>query len=493
MAYDTSKLVDVGTLKQTVSRIKTEYLAAIAQSGHAMFRKVDTIPTPEEAENNVLYLVLNAETSHYDIYALVEGEVVLVDDTTVNLEDYVTLEELEQMLNDVVAGQGAVFEAEKTDLDASDTSVIEAYFTENTDVVPKKGDVFVIDTIVDGTVYEQSAYTHNGSDWVAMTGNVDADKVIMRGIITLAGNYTQVGNWTKSQNGTVEKDVDGMSMGAILRDILSQTVQPTITANPSVSGFALTGAGAVEAGTEVDPAKYAAATLNKGSYKFGPDTGTGVTASKWVVQRITNLATTEIVSHEGTSLPAGSDDNDGNGFIIGDQGGDNVVSSLKYKVTATHGAGVQAEDNLGNPSNPAVAIAAGTKSKETSAYTPFRNYFYGATKNVEQEDGTSVKPEINSDYIRGLTASGKAYAAGTIYIDVPVGCTRVAIACVSGKTGVTQINNETALDANVTDTFTKSTVSVEGANGYTAVEYNVWVYEPAKAYENAAKLRVVLG
>ena len=49
------------------------------------------------------------------------------------------------------------------------------------------------------------------------------------------------------------------------------------------------------------------------------------------------------------------------------------------------------------------------------------------------------------------------------------------------------------MNADVTDTFVKSTVSVEGANGYAAKEYSVWVFEPAKAYENAAVLTVTLG
>ena len=36
-------------------------------------------------------------------------------------------------------------------------------------------------------------------------------------------------------------------------------------------------------------------------------------------------------------------------------------------------------------------------------------------------------------------------------------------------------------------------VSVEGANGYAAKDYNVWVFEPAVAYGNAAVLKVTLG
>ena len=160
------------------------------------------------------------------------------------------------------------------------------------------------------------------------------------------------------------------------------------------------------------------------------------------------------------------------------------MASLKYKVTATHGAGVTAKDNLGSDSNPAVAIAAGTKSKETAAYTPFRNYFYGAT---------AEKPTLDSDYIRSLTKSGKAYAAGSLKINVAAGTQRVVIACIATKTGVTKVKNETALGADVTDTFVKSVVPVEGANGYDAVNYNVWTYEPAKPYENDAELTVTLG
>ena len=78
-------------------------------------------------------------------------------------------------------------------------------------------------------------------------------------------------------------------------------------------------------------------------------------------------------------------------------------------------------------------------------------------------------------------------------INVPVGAQRVAIACIATTKGVTKVINETAMNADVTGTFVKSTVSVEGANGYAAKEYNVWVFEPAVAYGNAAVLKVTLG
>ena len=49
------------------------------------------------------------------------------------------------------------------------------------------------------------------------------------------------------------------------------------------------------------------------------------------------------------------------------------------------------------------------------------------------------------------------------------------------------------MTADFTATFAKSTVPVEGAEGYTAINYNVWVFEPAVPYENTATLVVTLG
>lgn len=473
-----NKFVTLEALKSTTQRAQTEWLKAIAATGHAHFEKVETVPDAGTAKENVLYLVLNKKTQHYDIYAKVEGAVVLLDDTTVDLTGYATKEQLEAVSGGL---GGTVYTATKEDLTASDESVITGYFAQHPDAKPKKGDVFVVTTTVEGSTYEQAAYFYSGSKWSAMTGSVDADKVILRENIIMAGNYTQVGNQTKAQNGTATFQTKGKSVADILTEIFSKRLQPTITAQPSVSGFALTGAGAVEAGTKIATANYTAATLSPGTYQYGP--ATGVTASNWKVERITNAGTVQVVTVATATLSAGSDNNGGSGFIIGDEGG-TAVSSLKYRVTATHGKGVTAKDNLGSDSVPVVAIAAGTKSRETAAYTPYRNYFYGATP---------AKPALDSAYVRGLTKSNKAYAAGTITLSVPAGAQRVCIACLATKKGVTKIINESAMNADVTSTFAKSTVQVEGAAGYTALAYNVWCFEPAVPYENKATLKVTLG
>ena len=480
MAYNSEHGVSLGILKDSLTRAKTEWLAAIAKTGHAKFQKVDAVPEAASAEDNVLYLVKNTGTNHYDIYAKIDGVMELLDDTTVSLDDYVTEEALAEALSGL---GGALYTGTKTDLEAADSTVIEAYFTQHSEVTPKTGDVFLVTTIVDAVTYEKSSYQYTGTGWEAVTGPVDANKVMLREDITLAGNYSQVGNITKSANGTATLSAKGKSVADVLTEMLSKRLQPGAPTQPSISGFALTGAKAVEAGTTLAQANYTAATLNKGSYQYGPD-DTGVVATNWKVERITNLGTEQVASVDAASLDAGTDNNGGAGFTIGDQGGEGVVNSLKYKLTVTHGAGVTAGDNLGDDSDPAVSIAAGTKTKETGAYTPFRNVFYGAS---------ATKPTLDSAAIRALTPTGKPYAAGILTINVPAGAQRVVIACIAGKTGVTKVVNETAMNADVTSTFAKSTVQVEGAEGYTAVNYDVWVYEPAVAYENPAVLKVTLG
>lgn len=81
---------------QTQTEVSTAIQQAISSTGHASFVKVDAIPDVNEANDNVLYLVMNSTTGHYDIYAKVTGdngaEVVLIDDTTVDLSNYVQKE-----------------------------------------------------------------------------------------------------------------------------------------------------------------------------------------------------------------------------------------------------------------------------------------------------------------------------------------------------------------------------------------------------------------
>lgn len=87
---------------QSDTQVATAIAQAIAASGHASFVKVNEVPDAESAEENKLYLVMNSTTEHYDIYAKVGTEVVLLDDTTVDLSGYTTTEGMNALLADKV-------------------------------------------------------------------------------------------------------------------------------------------------------------------------------------------------------------------------------------------------------------------------------------------------------------------------------------------------------------------------------------------------------
>ena len=89
---------------QNAEQVQTAIQAAIAASGHAHFEEVDAVPSVDEAEENVMYLVMNDETNHYDIYAKVGESVVLLDDTTVDLSAYAKTAEVTAAISAAIAG-----------------------------------------------------------------------------------------------------------------------------------------------------------------------------------------------------------------------------------------------------------------------------------------------------------------------------------------------------------------------------------------------------
>ena len=104
---------------QNDTEVSAAIQAAIAASGHAHFEKVDAVPGASEAKDNVLYLVMNATTGHYDIYAKVGGEVVLLDDTTVDLSPYSTTEQVNGLIDAAIEALSIGDYAKAADLTAA--------------------------------------------------------------------------------------------------------------------------------------------------------------------------------------------------------------------------------------------------------------------------------------------------------------------------------------------------------------------------------------
>mgnify|MGYP004647445399 CR=1 FL=1 len=311
----------------------------------------------------------------------------------------------------------------------------------------KPGDVLIVKN--SNGVASAYMFDRTTSKWVACTGNVDAAAVILKDNITLAGNYTQVGNLTKTQSGTATFSTAGKSVEAALTEIFSKKLQPSKT-EPSVS-ITFSGAKAYEVGTKITPSY--SATLNAGSYTYGP--ATGITAKTWEV--------TDTDSHTLATATGSFAE-----LTVGD--------ATNYKITAkaTYDAGAVAKDNLGGTSDPVVQIAAGNKSATSGSVTGYRSFFYGVVDNTDA---------LTSTIIRGLTNGGAYNGSKTFTINATATAKRIVIAVPSSsnRAGLSSVILTSAMNTPVTDSYVKTAkaAKVEGVGGYTSVDYDVWVYQPA--------------
>lgn len=346
----------------------------------------------------------------------------------------------EAVIENIIAQhRDSLYKYTRTDASQSDSDAIAAALGEN---VAVQGDIVVITTTVSGNAYEQSAFMYDGTQWAAMTGNVGADKVILQDDIVMAGNYTQVGNMTKSQNGTATFATKGKSVSDALTEIFSKRLQPGTPTAPAVT-LTFGQAKAYEVGTTVTPTY--SASLSAGSYTYGP--ATGITATSWeVTDTAGNSATTasgsfaEVVVADGTN----------------------------YKITAkaTYGEGAVAKDNLGSDSSPVIKIAAGSATKTSGAITGYRNTFYGSV---------TEKAELTSTIIRGLTKSNKTLANGNSFtVNIPVGAKRVIFAYPATLRDVSSVKDVNGLNAEIKSAFTKTTLTVAGAGADAGIEYKVY-------------------
>lgn len=341
--------------------------------------------------------------------------------------------------NIIAQNRDSLYKYTRTDASQSDDAAIAAALGSNAAV---QGDIVVITTTVEGNAYEQSAFMYDGTQWAAMTGNVGADKVILQDDIVMAGNYTQVGNMTKSQNGTATFATKGKSVSDALTEIFSKRLQPGTPTAPAVT-LTFGQAKAYEVGTTVTPTY--SASLSAGSYTYGP--ATGITATSWAV---TDTAGNSATTASGSFAE-----------VV-------VADGTNYKITAkaTYGEGAVAKDNLGSDSSPVIKIAAGSATKTSGAITGYRNTFYGSVKE---------KAELTSTIIRGLTKSNKALANGNSFtVNIPVGAKRVIFAYPATLRDVSSVKDVNGLNAEIKSAFTKTTLTVAGAGADAGIKYKVY-------------------
>lgn len=321
----------------------------------------------------------------------------------------------------------------------------------------QQGDMCVVKALIADGKYSYTAYVYDGSVWAAMDGNYSAENVYFTDDLT----YTAaIGVFSVPSSGSGTIPATGKNVKEVLASILAQEKNPSTT-QPSVN-LNCSQMGAYEVGTSVTPSY--SASLNAGSYTYGPPTG--VIAQTWSVTDGTNTKTTA-----SGSFPALT-----------------VADNTNYSITATatYGEGAVPKTNLGND-YAAGKIIAGSKSATKSKISGYRNSFYGT-----KETNTDT---VNSALIRTLTKSGKALANGSVFnLEIPVGAMRIMFAYPATLRDVTSVIDVNGMSAEIVSAFTplKQIVAVEGANGAASIDYKVYVYDIPKANDTKNTYKVTI-
>lgn len=303
------------------------------------------------------------------------------------------------------------------------------------------------------TTWGDLPYANSGADI-----QVDASQVMFSRDLVFTETF---GKYVPS-GGKVTVPANGDSLLEVLLNAFATDSNPSIT-QPSVN-ISSSSFKAYEVGTNVTPAYTA--TLNPGSYQYGP--ATGITATSWNV--VDNAAEPNTLTTASGSFPQMQ-----------------VVDGTSYSITATasYGTGTVPNTALGQEYADG-QIKAGSKSATKGTISGYRNGFYGTT--TSQSSGT-----FESNDIRALTATNKAVTAGTVWnISIPVGARSVIFAYPATIRDATSVLDANGLNAEIKTAFTKIQVQVAGANGYNPIEYKVYYtnYANANNTQNTYKVTI---
>lgn len=325
----------------------------------------------------------------------------------------------------------------------TDTEAITRVVGENALAVD---DIAIVSHAIAGGKASKTAYVYDGEAFKALDGNYNANNVYFDKDLVFT---TKVGTVQTLVNGSATVPAAGKNVQQVLSSIFAKEDFPS-KPTPTCS-ISMPQAKAYEAGTSVTPSY--SVSFDKKSYAFGPTVA--ITPTSYSVSNGTDTKTTQTGSFDA--------------ITVGD--------STNYKLTATVEYPADSAvpvSNLGNE-YPAAQITAGSCTATSGAITSYRSFFYGMVDNTDA---------IDSALIRGLTNGGAYNGKKTLTLkaaDKP-GVKRFIVAYPANSTrgGLTQVLLTSTMNLDISTSYVQqANVNVEGVNGYDAVAYKLYVYEPA--------------
>ena len=298
--------------------------------------------------------------------------------------------------------------------------------------------------------YQYTAYVYAADAWKALDGNYNAENVYFDKDLTITAN---VGVQHIDTTGSKTLPTTGKNVKQVLDLLFAEEKDPSVT-QPSVT-ITLTGAGAKEVGTSVTPS-YSVA-FNSGKYEFGPETG--VTATYSVSDTDSHSATTATGSFAAFTVEP--------------------TTNYKVSVTATHTAGADPVSNLGNGRGD-LKITAGVKTATSAAITGYRGWFQGYYNGTQAlADATTI-----------TSAQLRAFGVKNGTFNTTMNTNKMQQMFFAAPAGTVKTLTVSNAVNGAPQTVKKTTVSVEGANNYQAIDYDLYYVANATAESGDSKFTI---
>lgn len=334
----------------------------------------------------------------------------------------------------------------EVDLGANKEAALEAVAGE-----AQQGDIGIVrEKLADGK-FQYTAYVHTGTGWAAMDGNYDAENVYFQKDLTITA---PIGVQTIPSSGSKTLATTGKNVKQVFDMLVAEEKNPS-TSQPSVV-LNSSNIGAKEVGTNIAIA-YSFAT-NPGSYTYGP--ATGVTFSGF------------------TATFNGEEKSGQTGTFTNVQVTDTTNLTITGACNSSEGA--IPKTNLGND-YAAGKIAAKSYTPSKGTLTGYRGWFFGYY-NGSQALGDATA--ITSDQLR-------AFGVKT---EFPITMStnqmkQMFFAAPKGRVkGISIANAVNGAPL----TVKTSVVSVEGANRYNAIEYDLFYVSNAVAEGGSSKWNITV-
>ena len=381
----------------------------------------------------------------------------------------------------------------------------------------KDGDIYVLSKSLNGTTWDSltsTGYVRNKSRWEALAGSVNAANVWFTTKITRAGNYSAIGNISRTEGEELVGD-NGTTLQELITRMFTKKIDPepsgpnySFTVSLAAPNITVSPSGTQEVGTKITLSDITAnnsscsETITVSGLDFGyldPDdvkqtgdykrTQTGHTTSG---QYKLTLSSTGFVDQNGTAITFNSTTENNQLKIKGKTfyvtKGDNTLTlnetGLTYTPKGFTPTVIKALDNLGNVSSTITVSQAVGDNKDTSASTTkkitgYYPYLYGAFSNNSLN--------FNSDNLITLTHSSTKPTS----ISVSAGTRAIVVAIPEATSGAFASIKNSKNDAPYTGSDSMGTKSVTvNFSGNQSCSYRVLYAYTAAAASGASTYNI---